>query len=136
MNRPYDIARYRMLTKAFDWLLPVRAVAWVGPPDFVAGDLTIGDIKLRGHVQAGYSLPVTLQVATPDGTAQTNAVVIPTPTAGVNIAWLTLVVHNATTDLSDLIMFIDQATGLPFDSNGLDIVLQPDWSLNQGWFRP
>jgi hypothetical protein len=32
-------------------------------------------------------------------------------------------------------LFIDDAEGLPFTPNGLDVLIEPDWLLERGWAK-
>ena len=137
MNAPYDIFRYSLLTALIDWRTENLVLsAWVGTPDYDPEDRTVNDIKLRGNVEAGYSLPINGTSVTMDGTAQTDQVLIPDVPIGPDVTWFTLARSNATHDLSELVQFVDEAENLPFTPNGLDIVVQPDWIQQRGWFRP
>jgi hypothetical protein len=132
VNRPYDIARYRFLTAGLNWpALDLRLTAWSGQTQFVATDKLLADITTR-HVTTlrGTSLPITIKSVSSDGTAQTNGVVIPNVSVGLDIT------HFTMNEVSGaLILFIDDAFDLPFTPNGLDIVVQPDWLAKRGWFR-
>jgi hypothetical protein len=138
MNKPYDLARYKMLTAAFDWTaMELRLAAWGGTPDFVPADQQISDINARpANAMLGYSQEITEHTVSPDGTAQTNQVIIPDVPVGQAVTWFTLVRFAAVPADSELILFIDDAIELPFDPNGLDIVVNPDWLSQRGWFRP
>ena len=35
----------------------------------------------------------------------------------------------------DLVLYIDEALDLPFIPNGLDMVVQPDWLDQRGWWK-
>lgn len=98
---------------------------------FVPTDTSIYDITARGDtVLVKTSLPITVKTVSADGTAQTNGVVVPEVPIGPNITHFTL--HEA---FGNLILFIDEALNLPFTPNGLDLVVQPDWLEQRGWFR-
>jgi hypothetical protein len=130
VNTLYDVARYKMLTGALNWTTQPLILALItGAPDFVAGDTALSDITGRGHT-AWQSFTITVQTVAADGTAQTNAVLVPAAPPGTMISWM--VISAAGT----LVLYVDDAQGLPFATNGLDMVIQPDWSLNRGWFRP
>jgi len=135
MNQPYDIARYKFVTGTFDWLtMNLVLVAWSGTPNFVATDQHINDITGRGVTTArGVSLPITQKNVAADGTTQTNQVVIPDVAIGQPITHFTLVDDQVGGDT--LLYFIDEALDLPFDPNGLDMVIMPDWLSMRGWFR-
>ena len=77
----------------------------------------------------GSSLPITSQTVAPDGTAQTNQVIIPGVPIGAPITFFTM------SDADQLILFIDEAVELPFVPNGLDMVVQPDWLEQRGWWK-
>lgn len=135
MNRPYNIARFRMLNDGLDWTLSdLRLTAWGGVPSYNPVDDAPSDIVGRGYTPLGVSLPVTQKTVSADGTAQTNQAVIPAVPIGPPVTWFTM--HKVVGLGSELILFVDDAVELPFDPNGLDMVVQPDWFDNRGWFRP
>ena len=84
----------------------------------------------------GYSQPIVGMNVLPDGLGQTGPVVIPAVPIGMPVTHFTLVFHNAVENNSQLILYIDDAEGLPFTPNGLDMVIQPDWLQGRGWWRP
>lgn len=132
-NLPYDSARYRMVTGAFNWLTANLVLdVWSGTPDFVPGDRSTSDIAARGAVLRGSSQPVTQKTVAPDGTVQTNQVVVPAVAVGAAITFFTLRDGAAA---GSLVLFVDEAIELPFTPNGLDMVVQPDWLSTRGWFR-
>ena len=134
----YDSARVKLLTAALNWPAASLIVsAWASPPDFDPTDQKISDLKARGLIEAGVSLPVTGPSVSANGTAATDAVVVPGIAVGQVINWLTMAELKSPHDDSELIIYVDQTdVPLPFNGNGLDLVLQPDWLANQGWFRP
>jgi hypothetical protein len=138
LNNIYDHARLLLLTGDLDWrVTDIVVTAWPGAAVFVPTDVTIADIKARGYAERGSSLPITGMAASVDGTAETDAVVLPAVPIGPDITWFTLSRRNATPDFSELILYLDDMEGqLPFTANGLDVVLQPDWLEARGWFRP
>lgn len=138
MSGIYDLGRVKLLTAALNWPAANLVVsAWTGAPDFLVTDTKLSTIKARGHTEAGVSLPVTNPTVAANGTAATDAVVVPGIAVGQVINWLTMAELKSPHDDSELILFLDQTDApLPFEGNGLDFVLQPDWLSNQGWFRP
>jgi hypothetical protein len=64
---------------------------------------------------------------------QTNHVVIPGVPVGPMVSHFTMCRRNATPNLSELLLYVDDAEGLPIAPNGLDLVVTPDWLLNRGW---
>lgn len=131
MNQPYNIARRRFVTAGFDWLTTdLRLTAWGGMPTFIPTETMVSDFTVRGALLLGVSQPITSKTVAADGTAQTNQVLIPNVPVGPDVTHFTL------SELTgQLILFIDQALNLPFTPNGLDIVVQPDWLEQRGWFR-
>jgi len=112
-------------------------VAWGFEPVFNPAHATIADLRTAtGLTELGISLPITDSSVAVDGTCQTNQVVIPNIPIGPDVTWFTLCRARATIELAELILFVDEAIELPFVPNGLDLVIQPDWTLNRGWFRP
>jgi hypothetical protein len=133
----YDAARVRLLTGNFDWLsFDMLVVAWGGVPTFVPTDIQISELIARGNTKLGVSLPVTSQSVSSDGTAQTNQIVIPGVPIGQQVTHLTVCERATTEDQSQLILFVPDAVELPFDPNGLDMVVNPDWLEMRGWWRP
>jgi len=131
MNQPYDLTRRRFVTAALNWpSLDLRLTALGGIPQFVAADTQISDITSRGTAVLGASLPIITKTVTADGTVQTDAVVIPEVPIGPDVTHFVLIEASGT-----LILYIDEAYVLPFVPNGLDIVVQPDWIEQRGWFR-
>lgn len=132
-NQPYDIARYRMVTGAFNWLTAnLNLTAWSGTPTFVATDQSNADLTARGSVGRGTSLTVTAKSVATNGTVQTNQVVIPSVAVGAPVTFFTM---SDGTGVGSLLLYIDDAIDLPFTPNGLDMVIQPDWLTQRGWFR-
>jgi len=128
MNQPYDIARYRFVTAAFNWLtMDLRLSAFGGAPMFVAANQLLSQITAP---LLGTSQPITVKTVTSDGTAQTNQVLIPNVPVGPDVTHF--IMHEAA---GQLLLFIDQALDLPFTPNGLDMVISPDWLEQRGWFR-
>jgi hypothetical protein len=130
MNNVYDVARYRLMTSAFDWRAAnLVLTAWSGTPVFSATDETIADVATHGPVERGSSLPITSKTVASNGTAQTNQVVIPDVLIGDPVTFFTM------SDGDELVLFIDEATELPFVPNGLDMLVQSDWLEQRGWWR-
>jgi hypothetical protein len=136
VNVPYDQARYWFVTASLDWpVTDLVLVAWAGTPNFVKTDKKVSDIVARGVTTLlGFSLAITEKGVAADGAAQTNDVVIPDVPIGPALTHFTMCRKNATPNLSELILFVDDAEGLPFTPNGLDIEVTPDWLQQRGWF--
>jgi hypothetical protein len=136
LNSIYDPARYRLPLSLLNWTtMDLMLTAWAGLPTFVPTNNYISDIVANGNVERGSSLTITPKTVTPDGTTQTGPVIIPAVPIGTPITFFTMSERKGTHELSELILFIDEADFLPFDPNGLDIIVQPDWMLNRGWWR-
>jgi hypothetical protein len=136
-NTIYDRARVQLLTAQLDWrTIPLVLTAWSGTPAFNPLHQIIADIVAASGVELGHSMEITEQSVSADGTAQTNEVVVPGVPVGSMVTWFTMAWLNATYAQSSLILFIDDAEGLPFDPNGLDMLVTPDWLENRGWWRP
>lgn len=136
-NNIYDNARFLLLTAGLDWrTVPLVMSAWGGTPTFNPADKTVANIIGHGFTELGYSMTVTGQAVSPDGYAQSNPVLIPGVPTGQQVTWFSFSWQNATHINSQLILFIDQAEGIPFHANGLDMIVQPDWALERGWWRP
>lgn len=124
-----------MVTGAFDWnALTLGLIALSGTPTFVATDTTLTLVMSHGAVNEGVSLAVTGQNVLTDGTVQTDPIVIPGITVGPDVTHFVLIKKHVTIGLSMPIEFIDDADGLPFVPNGLDLTVQPDWLAQRGWF--
>ena len=137
-NKPYDVARVRMLTASLDWPeTDIILSLWSGTPTFNPKHTVIGhivglggDVTLRGH-----SMPTADTTVAGDGTAQSDVMLIKTVPIGPDITWMTLSERWSTTKSSKLLIYIDEAMFLPFRANGLDVVVTPDWLQQKGWFR-
>lgn len=137
VNDIYDATRFALLTAQLNWSATgLTLSAWSGTPDFDPTDTKISDIKARGGVELASSSPVLGVAVSLDGTAQTGPIVLPAVPIGPDVTWFTMAKTNATHDFSELLLFIDDAENLPFVPNGLDMLVQPDWALGRGWFRP
>ena len=137
MNTIYDAARVKLLSATLNWVASdLMLSAWSGTPSFIASEYQLADIIARGYTERGSSMIVNNKGVSSDGTAQTDHILIPTVSIGPDITWFTMSVRKPTHNLSDLILYIDDAVELPFTPNGLDMVVSPDWLNNRGWFRP
>jgi hypothetical protein len=135
MNQPYDQARFWWATAGIDWrATDLVLVAWSGTPNFVKTDTKVADIVSRGVTAlTGYSQTITQKSVATDGAMQTNNVVIPAVPIGPPVTHFTMCRRGAPPNQSELLLFVDDAEGLPFTPNGLDMVVTPDWTLNRGW---
>jgi hypothetical protein len=138
MNDIYDKARVQLLTAQLDWrTIPLVLTAWAATPRFIPTHETIADILVYPGYEHAHSVSITGQAVSADGTAQTDTVILPeVPIHDMPITWLTMAWLKPVYEESSLILFIDQAEGLPFTTNGLDVVITPDWLENRGWWRP
>lgn len=135
-NQIYAKPRYELLTGLFNWgTLSVIVTAWAGTPWFDETDETIMDLRAHGPLDVASSLPVVGMLATAGGYAASGAALIPTPPVGT-ISFLTIAEEQTPAELSKLILFLDTGYDLPYYSNGLDMLVQPDWLNKRGWFRP
>ncbi len=134
-NAPFDQARYFWATAGLDWrVTDLVLVAWAGTPNFVKTDKTVADIVTRGVTTLlGFSQVITAKSVAADGAMQTNDVIIPGVPVGPAVTHFTMCRRNATPNLSELLLFVDDALGLPLDPNGLDIEVTPDWLQQRGW---
>jgi hypothetical protein len=135
VNVAYDKARFLWATAGIDWrAASLVLVAWTGTPNFVKTDVTVADIVARGVTAlAGFSQDITVRTVATDGAMQTNNVVIPGVPIGPPVTHFTMCRKNATPNLSELLLYIDEAEGLPFEPNALPMVVTPDWLQNRGW---
>ncbi len=138
MNALYNNAARELLLGQLVWPdTELVLVAWGGTPLFVPTHFLVADLRAAtGALELGSSLPITERTVAIDGTAQTNQVVIPDIPIGPPVTWFTLCEAGASLDLAKPILFIEDAIDLPYIPNGLDLVVQPDWVENRGWFRP
>lgn len=134
-NKLYNIARFQMVTATFDWLnYDLALIALRGVPTFVATDNTLTLVLSHGATNAGVSLAIVGKAVLPDGTVQTSPVVIPGIIAGADVTHFVMVKKAGVLNNSIPLEFIDDAEGLPFVPNGLDLTIQPDWLAQRGWF--
>jgi len=127
----YDNARLKFATAALDWRSAnYLLTAWKGTKDFVPADANISMITSRGQAQqVGTSMPIVGKAVDTKGVMKTNAVVIQGIPAGNTVTFFVMALGT------EPMLFVDDVLGLPYLSNGLDIVVQPDWALAQGWCR-
>jgi hypothetical protein len=140
MSALYDSIRERLLYGTFSWqTADLEVEAWSAGV-FDPKHIRVSDITAAGGVKQSKS---TLLVGPPwvvaGGYAAADSVILPGSgfTVGATISYLTLS-DKSGSNTSDplLILFIDDAEGLPFVANGLDYVVTPDWLLRRGWWRP
>lgn len=136
MNSIYDIARRWTHVSQFDWpTLDMVLCAFSGTPAFFPTDVTLAQVVSHGVVYVNGSLDLTGQSVSADGTCQSGPAVIPLVPVGPDVTHFVLFKKLAPANTSQPILFIDDAEGLPFAPNGLDMVVQPDWLQGRGWFR-
>lgn len=136
MNKPYDAARVRMVTAALDW--PATNIVlslWSGTPTFDPKHTTVDSILSLGFKELGYSQVNANTTVAGDGTTQSDAMVIQNVPIGPDVTWMTMSESWSTHNSSKLLLYIDEAMFLPFVTNGLDIIVTPDWLQQKGWFR-
>lgn len=133
----YNIARFKMLTAAFNWVaFDLMLVALSGDPLFVETDATLTAVLSHGALDAGHSLTIVGKNVLTNGTAQTGPVVIPGVVVGPPISHFVMFDKQVVVANSVPLLFTSDAEQLPFTPNGLDIVVQPDWLLERGWLKP
>lgn len=134
-NAVYDLARFQMHTAQFDWrVLSLVLCAMRGTPSFVAGDITLDAVIAHGAALSGASLDMTGLNVLATGVCQSDPAVIPAVPIGPDITHFVLVRKGSPIGNSQPVLFIDEAIELPVVPNTLDIVVQPDWALDRGWF--
>ena len=133
MSGIYDNFRQKLLTASIDWRTEdYLLTAWEGLPDFEPTDANISDISARPNaVLLATSQPILGKAVSFDGTAQTGPVVIPGIPVNETVSFFVMAMAAGAP-----LLFIDDAIDLPWTSNGLDMVVQPDWLYERGWFRP
>jgi hypothetical protein len=131
-NTIYDIARNWFALARIDWTVAnLILLAYAGPPIFHPEDETVADIAAHGETTLiGTSQAMLTQTVSREGYLQTSNVVIPNVPIGDPLTHFVMTL-SANTPL----LFIDDATDLPFTPNGLDIVVTPDWLERRGWGR-
>lgn len=137
MSAIYDYLANRLLNAAFNWnTADIQLIAWTGVPTFVATDDTITTFKTHGATELGRSQPVLARSVASQGIAKSGPIVIPAVPVGPQITHFTMTLKNVSPDAGNMLWFIDDVLGLPYDPDGTDVVVQPDWLQNRGWFRP
>lgn len=137
MNQIYDISRYSMLTNQFDWLtFNLLLYLFSGSPVFDPTDITMADVTAANPGLVGTSQPVLGNAVTADGTAQTGPVLVPLVPIGPNVTFMVMAIATGVFATGKPVLLVDDAEGLPFTPNGLDMVIQPDWAQARGWYRP
>lgn len=138
MNALYALPRELLLKAALNWpTLAIYIQAWRGSYAFNEAHVTSADVTAAGGALVQTSLAATGAVVRPGGYGRTDPILLPTVPASPNpITFLTLSEITTLPGTHRLILFIDEAEGLPFVPNGLDQPVQPDWLNARGWFRP
>jgi hypothetical protein len=136
-NAVYDRVARQMLSAQFDWAnTDLFLVAWTGQPMFIPDDEKIVTMTDRGGEIVGLSLPINMKMMAETGIAQSDTVLIPNVPIGKPITYFTMHEEYAVFDDSPPVFYIDDSLDLPFQPNGLDVYVQPDWLRQRGWFRP
>lgn len=137
MNTFYARYRDHLLAADTPWTgLPVGLVAWSGIYFFDEAHITVANVQTAGGTVVSVAEPNPTTIAGPGGYAITDAMLLKAVPVGPPVSFLTLIRVGPSVPTSELIAYINQAEGLPFIPNGLDIVVQPDWLNRRGWFRP
>lgn len=138
MNSLYALPREQMIKATFDWeAMSLWLQAWRGPYGFDETDAVSGDILAGGAELVQTSQIATNVLARPGGYARTDPIVFPNmPASEEPVTFLTLSETSTDPGTHRLILFINDAEGLPFTPNGQDQPVQPDWLNARGWFRP
>jgi hypothetical protein len=136
-NALFNVARHQMATGSFNWYeLDVVLTAWSGPYVFDETHAVAGNIAAAGGIHIARSLPNVAMGVTPEGIVQTAKYLLPLVSIGPPIVFLTLASVGATPSTDALIAYYDDGEGLPYTPKGLDVIVQPDWLSQRGWFRP
>jgi len=132
MNSIYDIARFRFAMAQLDWTqAPLILLAYSGTPLFVPEDQTIAQIDGRGQtLRIANSQAILSKAVSAEGYLQTGNVMFDAIPIGPPVTHFIMSL-SATTP----ILFIDEAYDLPFEPNGLDVIITPDWLEQRGWGR-
>lgn len=140
MSGLYASIRERLLYQSFDWQgADLELQAW-SAGHFDETHIRVSDLVTAGGTpQSNSDLPLGPPFVMPGGYAASDWLILPGSgfDVGVMVNFLTLS-DRAGGNTADplLILYIDEADGLPFTPNGLDYVVTPDWLLNRGWWRP
>lgn len=81
------------------------------------------------------SQAITGKAVTTDGYLQTSGVVFTSVPVVGSLTSFMMILRGADVPTSIPLLFIDTAVNLPFITNGLDVVVQPDWLQNRAWGR-
>jgi hypothetical protein len=139
MSAPYAGIRERLLYNTFSWLsADLELQAWSGG-HFNEQHVRVSDLIASGGVPQSKSQEAASPFIRPGGYASSNALILPGTgfSVGASITFLTMN-DRASGSAADpiLVLFIDDADGLPFVANGLDYVVEPDWLFKRAWWRP
>ena len=145
MNQLYDTAARALALGQLIWPdTELVLVVWGGTPVFDATHTSVAAIRAAaGVTELGASLPILERTVAADGTCQTSQVVVENIPIGSPVTWFTLCkaaagvgLYSGAIDTAVPILFVDEASYLPFHPEGVDMIIQPDWAFNRGWFRP
>ena len=136
MNALYNTARERMVKGIFDWAhLDVVLTAWSGPYHYDETNRYSGDIVTRGGISRAIALKNPTYGVTQEGIVQTAPYVFTTISIGEPVIFFTMSLRSSQAGLDELVCYLDEGFNLPYEPNGLEVVVQPDWLHKRGWFR-
>jgi len=136
MNALYNTARERMVKGMFDWqALDVVLTAWSGPYQYDETNRYSGDIVSRKGIKRATALKNVASSATVEGIVQTAPYVFTTISIGEPVIFFTMSLRSSQVGLDELVCYLDEGFNLPYEPNGLEVVVQPDWLHQRGWFR-
>jgi len=128
-NALYDIGRNSFLLADIDWLVDAFDVVLV---DTGAYTVDLVNHDFLDDVPAGARIATAnlAGMSAASGVADATDTVFPTVT-GVSVEAVLIIKDTGAAATSDLIVWIDTATGLPVTPNGGDITVQWDGGANK-----
>lgn len=140
MSAPYAAIRERLLYQSFNWQGAVLELQAWSAGNFDETHIRTSDLTTAGGVlQSRSGVNFAPPWIVPGGYAASDRMILPGNLfqVGQQISFLTLSDRAGGNDADPLlVLFIDDAEGLPFIANGIDYVVTPDWLQFRGWWRP
>lgn len=145
-NYLFNSARKGFLTGAYNWdtgtsdvyrVLLVKAASVSGINDDKDTISSIGNNATsyfgtdNGTTNPYQGVQILNPVATVDGAADGNDITFQSVTSGEQFAALLIYKENSPIESSELIAYIDSASGLPITGNGGDIIVTWDEGINK-----
>jgi hypothetical protein len=137
-NSLFNIARYKFATGTLNWspALNLVLIAWGGDPVFYETDTSVAAIIARAETTViAHSQDMAGIAVTSSGWLQSGPALLPTVPIGPPVTHLIIATKALSWNDGTPLIYIDTGIDLPFTPDGLDVLIQPDWTEERGWCR-